>query len=197
MTLTPGLRNAALTAPVTSSVGWLGAVAGFLALAVAGLASQDALMEHAVSLAAEPITWFVITPLALAALFTGLVMSLGTPSGLFRHSWVLVTRRLTVLATVVLQSTQTASSFAGRAAATDSADRGGRRSYRLHAGVGLLVLLVTTTLSVSKPLGTSPYGRRTPRQERARLTQWASAASRPDVSSPALAARGPEVSRGR
>ncbi len=32
MTMTPGLRTFALTAHVTSSSGWLGAAAGFLAL---------------------------------------------------------------------------------------------------------------------------------------------------------------------
>jgi hypothetical protein len=37
MAMTPRLRKFALTAHVTSSVGWLGAVAAFLALAVAGL----------------------------------------------------------------------------------------------------------------------------------------------------------------
>jgi hypothetical protein len=36
MTMTPNLRKFALAAHVTSSVGSLGAVAGFLALAVAG-----------------------------------------------------------------------------------------------------------------------------------------------------------------
>lgn len=39
--MTPRLRKFALTAHVTSSVGWLGAVATFLALAVVGLTSQD------------------------------------------------------------------------------------------------------------------------------------------------------------
>ena len=42
MAMAPRLRKFALTAHVTSSVGWLGAVAGFLALAIPGLASQDA-----------------------------------------------------------------------------------------------------------------------------------------------------------
>ncbi|WP_287123151.1 hypothetical protein [Mesorhizobium sp.] len=41
MIMTPGLRKFTLTVHVTSSVGTLGAVAGFLALAVAGLASED------------------------------------------------------------------------------------------------------------------------------------------------------------
>jgi hypothetical protein len=38
----PRLRKFALTAHVTTTVGWLGAVVVFLALAVIGLASQDA-----------------------------------------------------------------------------------------------------------------------------------------------------------
>jgi hypothetical protein len=40
--MTPGLRKFALTTHVTSSVGWLGAVVAFLALAIVGLISQDA-----------------------------------------------------------------------------------------------------------------------------------------------------------
>ena len=42
MPMTPRLRKLMLTAHVTSSVGWLGAVAVSFALAVAGLTSQDA-----------------------------------------------------------------------------------------------------------------------------------------------------------
>ena len=41
MVMKPGLRKFALTAHVTSSVAWLGAVAAFLALAVIGLRSVD------------------------------------------------------------------------------------------------------------------------------------------------------------
>ena len=159
MTLAPGLRKFALTAHVTASVGWLGAAAGFLALAVAGLTSQDVQMVRAVYLAAEPITRFVLVPLALASLLTGLVQALSTRWGLFQHYWVLFKLLLTVLATIVLLLyTQTVSHFAGVAAASSSADPGGLRSYLLHAGGGLLVLLVTTTLSVYKPRGLTPYG---------------------------------------
>ena len=161
MIMPPGLRKFALTLHVTSSVGWLGAVVAFLALAVAGLTSRDAQMERAVYLAAEPITWFVIVPLAVAALITGIVMSLGTTWGLFRHYWVLFKLLLTVVATIVLLLyTQTVSYFAGAAAEAGSADLGGLWSYLLHSGGGLLVLLVITTLSVYKPRGITPYGRR-------------------------------------
>ena len=102
MTMTPRLRKFALTAHVVSSVGWLGAVAGFLALAAAGLTSQDAQMVRAAYLAMELIAWFVIVPLALASLLTGLVQSVGTTWGLFRHYWVLAKLLVTVLATIVL-----------------------------------------------------------------------------------------------
>jgi hypothetical protein len=75
----PHLRKVALTAHVVSSVGWLGAVAAFLALAVAGLTSQDAQMVRAAYLAMESIAWFVFVPLCVASLLTGLVQALGTP----------------------------------------------------------------------------------------------------------------------
>lgn len=51
--VTPPLRKFALTAHVISSVGWLGAVAAFLALAVAGLAGRDARLVRASYLAME------------------------------------------------------------------------------------------------------------------------------------------------
>ena len=51
MMMTPHFRKFALTAHVTSSVGWLGTVAGFMALAVAGLAGQDTQMVRAAYLA--------------------------------------------------------------------------------------------------------------------------------------------------
>ena len=102
MTMTPGLRKFALTTHVTSSVGWLGAVGAFLALAIAGVGSEDAQIVRAAYVAMHLTTWFVIVPLCLAALLTGIVQSLGTTWGLFRHYWVVTNLLLTVLATVIL-----------------------------------------------------------------------------------------------
>jgi uncharacterized membrane protein len=164
MTMPPHLRKFALTAHVVSSVGWLGAVAGFLVLAVVGLTSQDAQTVRAAYLAMEPITRFVIVPLALAALLTGIVQSLGTPWGLFRHYWVLVKLILTVIATVVLlKQVEPIGKIADIAAQTtlSSADlREARSSLVAHSAGGLLVLLVITMLSVYKPQGRTRYGRR-------------------------------------
>jgi hypothetical protein len=165
MTMAPRLRKLALTAHVASSVGWLGAVAGFLALAVAGLTSQDAQTVRAAYLTMELTGWFVLVPLALASLLTGLVQSLGTTWGLFRHYWVLAKLLINVFATIVLLLyTQTLSSLADVAAETPLPrdDLGVLRSPSpvLHAGAALLLLLVATTLAVYKPRGMTPYGQR-------------------------------------
>lgn len=102
MTMTPRLHKCALTAHVTSSVGWLGAVAGFLALAVAGLTSQDVQKVRAAYLAMELIAWSVIVPMSVASPLTGLVISFGTVWGLFRHYWVLIKFLITIPATILL-----------------------------------------------------------------------------------------------
>ncbi len=157
----PGLRKFALTAHITSSVGWLGSVVGFLALVVAALASQDAKTVNAAWIAMELIGWYAIVPLALVSLLTGLVMSLGTKWGLLRHYWVIFKLVLTILSTaVLLLNMQTVSILADVAKETGSVDLGGLWSELLHAGVGLLILLVITILSVYKPRGTTHYGRR-------------------------------------
>jgi hypothetical protein len=90
MTMTQNLRKLALTSHIASSVGWIGAVAAFSALAVARLLGEDSQMIRASYLAMEVTTWFVIVPLALASLITGIVSSLGSKWGLVRHYWVVV-----------------------------------------------------------------------------------------------------------
>src|SRR5260370_7665053 len=101
MTIGPRLRKFALTTHVTCSVGLLGAIAGFLALAVAGLTSREGQMLRGAYLAMELTAWCVIVPLALASLLTGLVQSLGTTWGLFRHYFVLAKLSLTVFPAVL------------------------------------------------------------------------------------------------
>jgi hypothetical protein len=175
MTMTPGLRKLALTAHVSASVGWLGAVVAFLALAAAGLTSQDAQTVRAAYLTMELIGWYALVPLALASLVTGLVQSLGTTWGLFRHYWVLFKLLINVFATIVLlMYTQTLDHFAGLAAETtaSSGDLSGLRSTSplLHAGLALLLLVVATTLAVYKPRGVTTYGQRKQREESARAS---------------------------
>jgi len=156
------LRKFALIAHVTTTVGWLGAVAVFLALAVVGLTSHDAQTVRGAYLVMEPAAWLVLVPLAFASLLTGIVQSLGTEWGLFRHYWVLFKLLITVFATIVLLNYMETFTFMAGVAADPSADLGVVRnaSPRLHAALALLVLLVATVLAVYKPRGVTRYGRR-------------------------------------
>ena len=136
------------------SVGWLGAVVAYLALAIVGMTSHDAQMVRAAYLSMEVIGWFVIVPFSLATLAAGLIESLGTPWGLFRHWWVLVKFLLTTGATtVLLLHIPTVTRMAGVAAdmvLSASDFRALRIQLVTHAAGGLLVLLVATVLSVYK-----------------------------------------------
>jgi hypothetical protein len=168
--MTPGLRKFALTTHVTSSVGWLGAVAGFLALAVAGVTSADAKLVRAAYLSMHLITWFVIIPFSVAALLTGLVQSLGTPWGVFRHYWIVAKLGLTVVATLILLAhTQPIGRVASVASQTMLASddlRQLRIQLIADAGAALMALLLATTLSIYKPWGMTAYGRRDERRAR-------------------------------
>jgi hypothetical protein len=164
MTMTPSLRKFALTTHVTSSVGLLGSIAAFLALAIAGLTSQDAQIIRAAYPAMDLTARFVIVPLAFASLLTGLFQSLGTPWGLFRHYWVLVKFLLTLFATTVLLAKMKLIAYAAQLAAETILSRADLRAagieLAVHAAGGLLVLLAPAVLSVYKPRGLTPYGQR-------------------------------------
>jgi hypothetical protein len=128
-------------------------------------------MVRSAYLAMGLTAWFVIVPLSFASLLTGLVQSLGTKWGLFRHYWILVKFLIAIFATIVLLiHTQPISLLTGAAAGTtlSSANlREPRIQLVVAAGAGLLVLLVATTLAVYKPRGMTPYGWRKQHERRA------------------------------
>jgi len=181
MTMTPAFRRLTLTTHVTASVGWLGALAVFLAHAIASLFSQDEQIVRAASLAMGSAAWFVILPLSLASLITGLVQALGTAWGLFRHYWVLFKLLLTAVATGVLLLKLGPISYLADAAAEpaySSANLVGlRTSILIHALGGLLVLLAIVTLAVYKPPGMTRYGVR-------KLREQGNAGTQSDLGSP-------------
>lgn len=164
------LRKFALTAHITLSVGWLGAIAAYLAVAIVGLISDDAPMVRAAYLSMEVIGWFVIIPFSLAALLAGLVEALGTQWGLFRHWWVSVKFLLTTSAIIVLlghiQAVTRMSGVAREMTLSATDFRALRIQLVVHAGGGLLVLLAATVLSVYKPWAMTPYGLRKERERR-------------------------------
>lgn len=168
MTLRARPRKLALTAHVTASVGWLGAVASSLALAVAGLVSEDPQTVRGAYLNLELLGWYVLVPLSLASLLTGLVSSLTTPWGLLRHYWVVAKLVINLFATLVLLMYIRSLDYLARLAAETppGGDLATLRSSSpvLHAGGALVLLLVATVLGLYKPRGVTRYGWRKQQQ---------------------------------
>ena len=110
--------------------------------------------------------WFVLVPLSFASLITGLIQSLGTAWGLFRHYWVIVKLSLTVIATaVLLMYMQTLDRLANVAAKTtfstpDFGGHHGAASPVVHASVAILLLFACVVLSIYKPWGRTEFGQR-------------------------------------
>ncbi len=181
----PTLRKLTITAHVAFSVGWLGAVAAFLVLSIAGLTSHDAEVVRGAYLSMDLISRFVVIPMCFAALATGLLQALGTPWGLFRYYWILLKFGLALFATIALLIHQfavmavAAKRVSGAAAETlFSADFGPLKTELVRApSLAILLLLVVTTLGVYKPWGLTRYGRRK-QQERRQVQQ------QPDTETP-------------
>ena len=167
----PRVRALALTAHITASAGWLGAVVGFLALAVAGVASEDVETVRGAYVLMEPFAWFVLVPFAVASLVTGLVQSLGTTWGLFRHYWVVAKLVINLFATAVLLTyMETLRELAADPPDTTLAELDAMRSGSplIHAAAALLLLLLAMILAVYKPRGMTAYGQRKQRELRDR-----------------------------
>ncbi|MFD9412589.1 hypothetical protein ACFWBN_37070 [Streptomyces sp. NPDC059989] len=165
----PRLRKLAHTLHVTSSVGWLGAVAAFLALAVAGLTSGAPQTVRGAYLAMDVVGWYVIVPFSVASLLTGVVQSFGTVWGLLRHYWVIAKLLITVVATVLLlvhmQPVGHLADAAARAALAGGELQAMRIQLIADAAAALLVLLTAAALSVFKPRGMTRYRRRRQREQ--------------------------------
>ena len=175
MSMSPRLRKIVLTAHVTFSVGWLGAVVCFVALAIAGLIGKDPQVVQAAYLAMELTTWYVILPLALASLLTGIVESLGTEWGLFRHYWILAKVLINILSSLLLLVHMQLVSHLAQVVAETSMSASDLRALQVqlvaYAVAALLVLVLATALAVYKPKGVTPYGWRKQREERLARTE--------------------------
>jgi hypothetical protein len=162
MTLTPAARKLAVLAHITTSASWLGAVACFLVLAIAGLTSPNAQLVRAAYLAMPPITGSIIVPLAFGSLLTGFLLSFGTPWGLVRHYWILAKLLINSLSIVLLLLHMRIISEVATAAAKTTLSTAGLHEQRIKlvvvAAAALAVLFFAMILSVYKPRGLTPYG---------------------------------------
>jgi hypothetical protein len=162
MTLSPRARRLVLAVHVVSSIGWIGALAGFLVLSVAGVTSADASVVRGAYVAEALIAWYAVVPLALVSLATGIAQGLGTEWGLFRNYWVLFKLVIVVAATsMLLGKLGPIADIAGVAAESGLAQGeflGMRVSIALHAAGGLLVLVWAAALGLYKPAGMTRHG---------------------------------------
>jgi hypothetical protein len=156
----PGIRKLALTIHLAFSVGWVGAVIAYISLAVSAVAGGDGDTARGALIAMELIGWFVIVPLAVATVLTGLVMAVGTPWGLFRHYWVLITLVLSIILTgVLLNHMPSVSALADAARAGESLDPAEKEHTLQHASGGLVMLLGIMLMNMYKPRGLTPWGK--------------------------------------
>lgn len=169
MTMRPALRKFALSAHLTASVGWIGAVIAYLVLDIVVTTSQTPETLRAAYVAMDLTTSWAIVPLALTSLATGIVMTLGTKWGLWRHYWVIISLILTILAVVVLLSETRVISYLAQVAADPSTSNDELRALPgtlVHSGGGLVILLVVNVLNIYKPRGMTRYGQRKQHEDR-------------------------------
>jgi len=154
-----------LTVHVTTSVGWLGAIAAYIALNVPALASDEEQAMRAAYLMMDVVMRYALIPLAVASLTTGIAQALGTPWGLFRHYWVTISLALTTFAFVILVLHVPAVERMAAVAADPRADVTNLGGDLFHSVGGLVFLLVPLALNIYKPRGMTRYGwRRTQKQ---------------------------------
>ncbi len=141
-------------------VGWFGAVLAYLVLAVVGLMDADPGLARASYRAMALIAWYVVTPLSLVGLASGIVQALGTPWGLARHWWVLLKLGMTALSIAILLLHLVPTDILARAASVgDLTPALGRLRVQLVVApsAALLVLAATAALGVIKPKGLTPW----------------------------------------
>ena len=103
----------------------------------------------------------MILPFCLASLATGLIQSLSTNWGLLRHDWVVAKLLIAALATTLLTLHMRSVSYVAGIAAGGSLLPADLRHIRMQITAdAVLALMIATALSVYKPHGLTPYGRR-------------------------------------
>ncbi|MEV5435067.1 DUF2269 domain-containing protein [Streptomyces sp. NPDC052682] len=160
MKLTRPARRACLVVHVTASAGWLGLSLGLLALGTTAATTGSAATVEASVRAMKLFADWLLLPLALLTLLSGLLLSLGTPWGLARHRWVYAKFWLTL-------ATTTATAFALRPGVNGAVAAVAAGHPLPDAGdvlfgpvVSLSAYVFMTVISVLKPWGLTRRGRR-------------------------------------
>ena len=160
MTPSRRLRRLTLVVHVVVSVGWLGLDAVLLVLGVTAVLTADPELTRACVLAMDVAAGWMIVPVALLSLGTGVLGGLLSPWGLVRYRWVLTKLVLTVgaaTASILLLRGEL-----DHAAGVVRADPGGlgrlEADLVIPPAVALVLYVTMTVLSVLKPWGRTRWG---------------------------------------
>ncbi len=161
--LSPRWRKVMLTLHVAVSVGWLGSAYGMVVLGLVAWGNSDPLIRYGAYVALHDSDRLIMIPGSLAALATGLIVSLFTQWGLVKHFWVLTKLTLTVSAMVfaalyVSQKATQAMALTDHGAQVSVGSLGWQ--VVLGSVVMVVILATNTTLSVFKPWGRTRWGRK-------------------------------------
>ncbi|MER5883859.1 DUF2269 domain-containing protein [Streptomyces sp. NPDC001941] len=147
-------RRAWLVVHVAVSVSWLGLTLGLLALGITAYTTEDASLTAASYRAMRVFADWLLVPVSLIALLSGVVLSLGTPWGLALHRWVWIKFWLTLV-------TAGATIFSLRPGILRSAADGiANPSLVAAPSVATSAYFFMTAVSVLKPWGPTRRGRR-------------------------------------
>lgn len=150
-------RRLLRAAHVAVAGSWLGLVVAMLTL---GITAQTQTVEQAnvTHHLMARLGGTVIPPLAVATLATGLALSLLTPWGIARHWWIVVK---TGLGLAVIVSAVTLTDTWIDQALNQTTGIGSAGIRLIAASMAHLAMLAfATVISVDKPWGRTPYGRR-------------------------------------
>lgn len=169
--LSPALRKFWLTLHVGFSVSWLGMSAAMTGLSLIGLLTNDAALRQATYAIMHLFDLTLIIPLVLLSLITGLMVSLGTPWGLFHYWWVVV-KLLISLGIVGFAAVQ--ENFWVRGLAEQTARQPASNVHTVALALVIcmvsffVALWIATILSIYKPWGRTAWGERQHAQRKAK-----------------------------
>jgi hypothetical protein len=157
-TIGPSSRKSLLTLHIGASAGLLGADLVLLALGIWALTGAD---PGTVFPVAHLIGLWLVMPLALISLTSGLLLATLTGWGLFRHGWVTIKLGLTLLMTAILILVLLPRLAANAAAAASlegiASDGPVGLGLVLGPAAASAALVLALTLAVFKP-GSLPRG---------------------------------------
>ncbi|MFJ3328116.1 DUF2269 domain-containing protein [Streptomyces griseus] len=148
------VRRGVLVAHVAVSVSWLGLTVGLLTLGLTAFLTGDPATASAATRAMKVFGDWLVVPVALLSLVSGLVLALGTPWGLARHRWVWIKFWLTLITTGL--SILSLRPGIDAAVADEVVDI----NLVIAPSVATATYLLITAISVLKPWGLTRRGRR-------------------------------------